>query len=38
MTAAGRLIGVLLDVGGALFTSRLMGWPTALRPVEALRG
>ncbi len=30
VTAAGGLIGVLLGVGGALFASRLMGWPAAL--------
>ena len=30
VTAAGGLVGVLLGVGGALFASRLLGWPAAL--------
>jgi putative ABC transport system permease protein len=30
VTAAGGLLGVLLGVGGALTTSRLVGWPAAI--------
>jgi putative ABC transport system permease protein len=30
VTAAGGLIGVLLGIGGALVSSRLMGWPAAI--------